>query len=381
MPYKTLQFSKMLFLKYFFQFIIFLLITVSVTKAQKKLNNILPVRAFCISAPRPQNVDRFVKFITEELPLNNINTLILRVDYNYQFKTHPELSDSIALSIIDVKKMVTACKQLKIQLIPQINLLGHQSWAGTTGNLLKKYPQFDETPLVKLPVLYVWPNPDSLYCKSYCPLHPDVHPIIFSVIDEICAAFESTTFHAGMDEVFYLGDNKCPRCATKDKAVLFAGEVNNIQKHLTQNNIQLMIWGDRLIDGRTTGVGEWEGSYNNTAAAINLISKKVIICDWHYDKAEKTAIYFADNGFKVISCIWKNSAVAIAQTKQIMSFRNKATAASKFLYRGIMQTVWTNTTAFLDEYYALKAGTIIDENTENSSFKSMVNTIAEIKAH
>ena len=42
--------------------------------------------------------------------------------------------------------MVEACKSNSIRLIPQINLLGHQSWAGKTYALLRVYPQFDETP-------------------------------------------------------------------------------------------------------------------------------------------------------------------------------------------------------------------------------------------
>ena len=81
-----------------------------------------------------------------------------------------------------------------------------------------------------MPLQYSWPNSDSLYCKSYCPLHPEIHKIVFDVIDEICDAFETNAFHAGMDEVFILGDSQCVRCAGKTKAELFAGEVNIIQR-------------------------------------------------------------------------------------------------------------------------------------------------------
>ena len=63
-------------------------------------------------------------------------------------------------------------KKHGIQIIPQINLLGHQSWANRTDKLLSVYPQFDETPWVKMPAKYEWPNADNLYCKSYCPLAP-----------------------------------------------------------------------------------------------------------------------------------------------------------------------------------------------------------------
>jgi len=47
-------------------------------------------------------------------------------------------------------------------------------------------------------------------------------------------------------------------------SVLFAGEVRTIHDHLAQKGRELWIWGDRLIDGKTTGIGEWEASYNNT---------------------------------------------------------------------------------------------------------------------
>ena len=170
--------------------------------AQYQPDSLLPVRGFSIAAPKPSGVDAFVKFINQELAPRQVNTLILRVDYNYQFQSHPELRDSVALSLAEVKKLVNACKAQGIRIIPQINLLGHQSWASTTGNLLRVYPDFDETPHIRMPETYKWPNPDSLYCKSYCPLHPDVHRVVFDLVDEITEAFETNAFHAGMDEVF-----------------------------------------------------------------------------------------------------------------------------------------------------------------------------------
>jgi len=187
------------------------------SNAQQVSSNELPVRGFCIAAPKSSDVDAFYKFIKEELVPRKVNTLILRVDFNYQFESHPELRDTVALSKSDVKKLVSLCKSNNIRIIPQINLLGHQSWASTTHNLLRVYPQFDETPHVKMPVKYQWPNADGLYCKSYCPLHPDVHKVVFDLMDEICDVFESNAFHAGMDEVFYIGDDKCPRCGGRDK--------------------------------------------------------------------------------------------------------------------------------------------------------------------
>jgi hypothetical protein len=137
--------------------------------AQEKLDELLPVRGLCISAPQKEGIDEFIKFINEELVPKKVNTLVLRVDWNYAYKSHPELKDEDPLTTADVKKIVQACKAGGIHVIPQINLLGHQSWHGKVYALLTKYPQFNETPDVVMPAdgEYEWPNPDGLYCLSY----------------------------------------------------------------------------------------------------------------------------------------------------------------------------------------------------------------------
>ena len=165
----------------------------------------------------------------------------MRVDYNYEYESHPELRNDNPLSQEDVKQILKVCKKYNIRIIPQFNLLGHQSWHSSPGNLLKEYPEFDETPHIELPEKYKWPNEDGLYCKSYCPLHPEVHDVVFALVDELCDAFEADAFHAGMDEVFYIGDEKCPRCRGRDKAELFAGEVTKIRNHLALRGRELWV--------------------------------------------------------------------------------------------------------------------------------------------
>ncbi len=340
----------------------------------EKLDTILPVRGFCIAAPQPSNLGEFVKFIEEELSPRKVNTLILRVDYNYQYESHPELRDSIALSKQDVRKLVAVCRKNQIRIIPQVNLLGHQSWAGKTGNLLGAYPQFDETPLVKMPEKYVWPNPDGLYCKSYCPLHPEVHDIVFAIVDEICDVFEADAFHAGMDEVFYIGEEQCPRCSGRDPAELFAGEVRTIRDHLASDGRELWIWGDRLIDGKTTGLGEWEASYNNTHRAVDMIPKDVIICDWHYERPDQTPVYFAMKGLSVVTCPWRMPGNAVLQVQDMVKFREHSTSEMKERFLGMVQTVWSGTGPFLDSYYGRRP-----EDNPNSPVKCFKALYDEIE--
>lgn len=358
--------------------LLLLLLLASVTSwSQQHGQTELPVRGFSIGAPRPDQVPAFVRFINEELAPRGINTLILRVDYAYEYESHPELRDSIALSKSDVKKLVEAAKKNGIEIIPQINLLGHQSWAGKTHSLLRVYPEFDETPWVKMPEKYQWPNEDGLYCKSYCPLHPGVHKVVFALVDEICTAFESTAFHAGMDEVFYIGEAKCPRCSGHDKAELFANEVRKIRDHLAYNNRRLWIWGDRLIDGKQTGMGIWEASMNNTHRAIDMIPKDVMICDWHYERPDKTAVYFAMKGFDVVTCPWRRPDVAASQMADMINFRQTATPIMKDRYKGIVQTVWSDAGTFMDGFYNKKKD---DKGGNNTPWNSFTTIFVKSKA-
>lgn len=347
--------------------------------AQTQLDALLPVRGLSIAAPKTADLDEFIDFIKEELIPNKVNTLILRVDYNYQYESRPELRDENALSKEEVKKLVRVCREGNIQIVPQVNLLGHQSWAEDLENLLKVYPEFDETPWVEMPEEYKWPNEDGLYCKSYCPLHPEVHEVVFDLVDEITEVFEADAFHAGMDEVFYIGEDKCPRCSGRDKAELFAGEVRKIRDHLALTGKKLWIWGDRLIDGKTTGMGMWEASMNQTYRAIDLIPKDVVICDWHYERPDPTAVYFAAKGLKVITCPWRLPEVALKQLEMTLFLRENSTPAMKENFAGMIHTVWSGAKTFMDQYY----GRTSSENQRGGSqvecFKALFKEIGALE--
>ena len=319
---------------------------------EQKIDSLLPVRGLAIAAPSVDGLNLFLKFIEEELAPARFNLLILRVDWNYSYESHPELRDPNPLKKSDVKQIVDLCRKHGIRLAPQINLLGHQSWAKKTHSLLRVYPEMDETPHISTEEHYTeWPNAHGLYCKSYCPLHPGVHKIVFALVDELMDAFETEWFHAGMDEVFYIGDDKCPRCSGRDKAELFAGEVTKIQNHLASQGRRLMIWGDRLIDGEATGMGMWEASMNNTHRAIDLIPKEVFICDWHYERPDQTAVYLAMKGFDVATCPWREPEIALTQMDDMIRFRKNSTPEMTQRFQGIITTVWSPAESFLKSYY------------------------------
>ncbi len=230
-----------------------------------------------------------------------INTVILEVDYNFAFKSHPELrrgNDPITHE--GARKFAETCRKLGIRLIPEFQSLGHQSWKGETFPLLTKYPSFDLTP-------GAFPGNEGIYCREWDPLNPEVLKIVFQLMDEIIDAFRADSMHVGMDEVFLLGSDRSPSTKGKDPAVLFAKAVNDIHRHLgRKRRVEMLMWGDRLIDGKTINLGEWESSMNGTAAAIDSIPKDIIVCTWHYElrDAYPSIPMFLDKGFRVLPTGW-----------------------------------------------------------------------------
>jgi hypothetical protein len=230
-----------------------------------------------------------------------VNTLILEVNYNFVFQSHPEISSPVGVTPAHAHALAAAARRLGIRLIPQLNCLGHQSWSKTTFALLTKHPEFDETP-------GQFPNNTDIYCRSWCPQNPDVNKVVFDLIDELAEAFEADAFHVGMDEVFLIASEHCPRCRGGDPARLFAKAVNDLHRHIVgERRLEMLMWGDRLLDAKAMNGGEWEYAKNGTAGAVDLIPKDIVICDWHYEKqADYPSVPFLlGNGFRVWPSCWQ----------------------------------------------------------------------------
>lgn len=269
--------------------------------------------------------------IVEELAPRGMNVLILEVGYGYEYQSHPELRDENALSREDIRSLVEVCRRHHIRVIPLFNCLGHQSWAENTFPLLTQYPEFDETPEIPLH------NPD-IYCRSWCPLHPDVNRVIFALMDELIDAFDADAFHVGMDEVFLIASDQCSRCRGKDPAELFAKAVNDYHDYLVkERGLTMLLWGDRLLDAHAMRYSEWEASTNGTAPAIDLIPRDIIVCDWHYGLGEKypSVDFFQEKGFRVLPTSWKDEKAAVALLQY--SFQNESD-----LMLGHLCTTWYN---------------------------------------
>ena len=242
--------------------------------------------------------------LQEELPrlaAIGVNVLVVEVDYAFAYESHPELAPANPITREQARELAAACREHRIRLIPQFQCLGHQSWKRRTGPLLTQHPEFDETP-------GQLSDNKGIYCRSWCPLHPDINPIIFDLFDELIDAFQADALHVGMDEVFLIASEHCPRCKGRDPAELFAKAVNDYHRHLIgRRKVEMLMWGDRFLDAAATGYSKWDASANGTHPAVDRVPKDIIMCDWHYRKRDDypSVALFQAKGFRVWPSGWK----------------------------------------------------------------------------
>ncbi|RPE08847.1 glycoside hydrolase [Chitinophaga lutea] len=343
--------------------------------------NELPVRGLLLSVPAKQDVPMFCDFIRTALVKEGVNTLAIRIEYMYQFKSHPELAEKNALSEAEMKQIVRACRDAKIRLIPTMNLMAHQSEQTEMGPLLKHYPQFDESPDFNPPVPWKDAGMFEFYSKSICPRHPDLLKVLFPIMDELVAVCEADALHVGLDEVWIIGYDKCPRCQGGDRSEIFAEYVNRLHAHLREKNVEMWMWSDRLIDGKTTNLLGWQASMNDTHRAIDRIPKDIVITDWKYESAPPTPGYFAIKGFNVLPSACAKTDVALAQLQQVLMTRKDGTRADWAVplasrMRGVFETMWVNSAEFIRAYYG--KGEYRPNTKDNAdTFKALFKAIRE----
>jgi len=338
----------------------------------------LPVRALLLSVPGQKDLELFCTFVREALPKEGVNTLVLRIEYQYQFESHPELASRGALSRDELKQIVRACKEAGIKLVPCMNLFAHQSDKEEIFPLLAKYPQFDESPDFNPP--HPW-HDGEFYTKSLCPRHPDLPKILFALMDELIEVCEADAFHVGLDEVWIIAHPKCPRCGGQDPAAVFAQHATALRNHLAEKKCRMWMWSDRLIDGKTSGLLSWQASTNNTWRAIDLIPTDILICDWKYVDAPPTAALFAIKGFEVVASPCDKIDVALAQLELVYLVRKNGERAdfSKVIsdrMLGMFETSWMGAGKFIRSYHGSDEGENVKKVTD--TFKAL---FAEIRKH
>lgn len=290
-------------------------------------------------------VDGLLRLIEKGLAPLGINALILEFNPGYSYRCFPEYSNG-TVTFEDCLRIKEACKDNGIKAIPLFQCLSHQSdqiMGGKAWPLLKAHPEFCETPNV--PENAKWPD---FYTHCWCASNDGIYKYIFPMMDELIEVFEADVVHVGIDEVFEIGTDVCERCKGKNKAELLARTVKILHDHLKEKNVNMMMWGDRLLNAHALGYQTWEADELGMHHAFDRadeVTRDIVITDWHYDIHEggyPSIQKFTDAGFKTIAAFGGNVSQVAHFSKYCMDLLSKSdNARIKENFEGFLFTHWS----------------------------------------
>jgi hypothetical protein len=294
--------------------------------------------------------DKLIQYMNEGLAPLGVNTLCLEFNPGYNFRCFPELANG-TFGRAEAQRVAAAAGETGIRIIPLFMCLGHQGWRFKKNELLKLHPEFDETPDVPEDGDAANTPDLEFYCHSWCASNDDVYKYVFPMIDEIMEDFGAAAdcLHVGMDEVFSLAEETCPRCKGKDRAELFARTVNILHDHIVkEKGWRMMMWADRLNHAEAFGYHAWEGDIWGTWRAVDMIPNDIILADWHYEMNEKGfpgIEALLEKGFTVLPASWRE----LKQTRFLLDEALKYGKSAKEksftgAVAGMMVTCWSEAT-------------------------------------
>lgn len=287
-------------------------------------------------------VSSLCEFIEHGLVPLGYNTLILELNPGYAYRCFPEFSTG-TLCRSDIREILKVCRKYDVRLIPLFQCLSHQSdYGGKPWPLYVEHPELLERP--EVPYNAKWPE---IYCHSWCCSNDRVYDYIFPMLDEVIEDFEAEVVHIGLDEVFDIGEDTCPRCRGKNKAELFADTVMKIKEHLDRMGIRTMMWGDRLLNAQAMNYQMWEADRFGIYPALQdreRISRDIMITDWHYDRhphGYPSIDLFMNEGFTVIPAVFMDP----EQARHMLGYMVEAEYIAKKLHArgnigGVLCTHW-----------------------------------------
>jgi hypothetical protein len=219
-------------------------------------------------------------------------------------------------------QLIATARSMGMEVIPMFNCWGHATACRVKHG---RHVVLDQNP--RLAPLF---EPDGW---TWCLTNPRTQTLLRSVCDELIeVAGPGQYFHIGCDEAY--SHATCDQCRQTDRVQLFADHVNKLADHLEKRGRRAIMWGDALLES-----GKWPPGFaaNGSPAlptheAIDRISRKIVIADWHYGVTKgdvPTLAHFRGRGFETLACPW-NSPGNIRTLA-------KAAAANQ---AGLLMTTW-----------------------------------------
>lgn len=263
--------------------------------------------------PAVEDFPFFKNLVKEILVPLGYNYIILEICGSMEFESHPEINEfyllaqenaekgiwpklphgSVASGTIVPKKKVRElcafCRDLGMEIIPEIQSLGHVQFMTLAHPEIAEIPVNKKTEFVDERLADIPPN--EFYAHSFCPSNEKSYEILFDLMEEIISTFEPKEYvHMGHDEVYQIG--VCPICSQKDPADLYYEDVMKLYNFLKKKNLKMMIWADMINCA----------SAYKTVPAIDRLPKDIILLDfiWYFHTDKDIENNLTSKGFDVI---------------------------------------------------------------------------------
>ena len=188
----------------------------------------------------PRTPPRTLRRCIDQCARWKLNAILLSLETGLRFQRHPELCHATALGPEEMKKLIAYADERFIEIIPQIQSLGHcRYW------LFKGGQHLDLAENAASP-------------SAYCPSNPKVYELMFELYEEVHQLFRPRFFHIGHDEIMQMGE--CARCKASGLAndQLLAQDIIKLSDWWRRHGARTIVYADMLdpdLDGGPTRHG------------------------------------------------------------------------------------------------------------------------------
>ncbi len=206
-----------------------------------------------------------------------------------KWPSHPEAGTDTAFLPEDIRELADLARANFMEPVPHIQGFGH------TGPLKNSHPEL----LI----------PGKSRQPAFDIRKDEARQFVYDIYADAIAAFRPKRyFHVGFDEAQDLNEIAKP----DEIPGLVAHHVTEVSNWLEKRGLRMIMWADMLLDHERFGDSSAAHSMApyfgnaNTAPAIDLIPKSIMLANWYYRDAEQhpQIEYLQAKGFDVFPTTW-----------------------------------------------------------------------------
>ncbi|MCR5783607.1 MAG: family 20 glycosylhydrolase [Clostridia bacterium] len=260
-----------------------------------------------------------------------ITHVILEFWGTFRFACEPALSwKDRSYSVTELRPLINLIHSYGMEVIPMSNQFGHASQSRVGYG---RHVVLNQNP--RLSGLF---EPDGW---TWCLSNQDTYKLLAEMRDELIELCgDGGYFHLGFDEAYSFAT--CDRCRKRVPHELLAEYLNRLTEDLCKTGRRPIVWHDQFLRRSDFGEGAIiaNGDKKNTAAAIDLLDRRIIMADWQYEYRNgfnKTTSVLMEKGFDTVVCPWDDNE----------NIRSLAADAKKLGAFGIILTTWDRLPSWL----------------------------------